>query len=159
MGEFVESARSLLAILDEYLSASERLCEVDLLNTPDDDLEFAIDDVEGILLEREELGDTVGEAESALVRSIAGMSKSDRDLIRRIFGGENAACDTAVGEVIGKLLLIQREILQKDKIVIERLKVKSDEVTARLKTLQSDKKKLNFLNVSAIEEQDGGFMI
>jgi len=145
MENFLSEAGALAVILEEYGAATDRLCEVDFQQ---EDTMFAIDDVETIIGEREEIRQRAEIARLAMVEAISALSEEESGLVRGVFEGgksENAAAN----EIVGKLLHLQKDIVGKDSKVISELKVKCDEVKAALKELQEDKRKLDFLNVNA----------
>ena len=162
---FIEEANSLLAVLAEYNSVTDKLSEVNMESSTeendqdDETMAFVIDDIQNIIEEREEIGERADIARTAMVEAIAGLDTKDKQSVRNVFEGgqiENGADFPALG-VICKLLSVQKDIMGKDKAFNVKFKAKQEEVRLSLKDLQGDKKKLDFLNVNASPQESVSF--
>ena len=159
---FLKEANTFLAALAEYGEATDRLYEVDLQQ---EDLVFAVDDFEGILQEREEIKERAEFARIAMTQAIAEQDDADVQLIKCAFTGGDVSyslsgAENLATEVIYKLLAMQKDIIEKDDIIMKRLAAKREEIKSMLKNLQDDKKKLNFLNITAAGTQESsGFNV
>jgi len=153
---FLKEANVLLVALTEYDEVTDRLLEVDLQQ---EDLMFAVDDIETLLAEREELRECAESARVAMTNAIREQDEENADLIRCVFEGKEIAYSLTgdkvlAKEVIYKLLAMQKDIMGKDNLIIANLTSKKSEIKTALKNLQGDKKKLDFLNVTAANSQD-----
>ncbi|MCL2037046.1 MAG: hypothetical protein FWG83_06655 [Oscillospiraceae bacterium] len=157
---FLKTANTLLATLNEYAAVTGRLAEVNLFN---DDLEYVLDDIGQIIDEREDLKERVEIAQEAMLASIEKLDGEDGEMVRCTFMNEQSGETEEVAysitgdkrlvrDVIFKLLGVQKDILEKDAIVIENLTSRRDEVRGELKNLQEDKKKIDFLNTMQPEQ-------
>jgi len=162
---FLSAANALLAALAEYRTVTVRLCSHDLQGLYGEDLAVAMGEVERLIEEREEIRVRAEAAQDELIQVVDRQSDDDAQLIRGFFGGKEVTCTVSgshrlVRDTILKLLAVQKEITDKDTEIIERMSNKRDETKAELKELQGDKKKLDFLNVTAAGGSDvSGFKI
>jgi len=163
---FLREANSLLEALTDYDEATTRLAEVDLrAELPAEELGFAVADIEGIIQEREELKERAEVAQTEMTRAISEQNEDDIELIECAFGGKEIKYSLTgdrklAKEVIYQLLAMQKEIIEKDTIIIEKFTSKQEEIKEVLKDLQGDKKKLDFLNLTATGAQDSsGFNV
>jgi len=131
---FIDSANTLFSILTEYKEATDRILDVDLAQ---DELSFAIDDIENIVGEREEIRERLQLAQEDMAEKLDG----DFNEVKQL-------------EIVVKLLGLQGEIVEKDKQIMSTFSSKQSEVKSELKSLQDDKKKLDFLNVTAGAPQE-----
>jgi hypothetical protein len=146
--------------------ATDRLGEIDLQsNLPPEELSFAIDDIENILQEREDIKERAEAAQMAMMHAISAQQEDDLNLIRFSFEGEEIQYSLTgdrrlAKETIYKLLEMQKAIIKKDSVILKRFSAKQEEVRSELKNLQSDKKKIDFLNLTATGAQDSsGFNV
>jgi hypothetical protein len=134
---FQVEAESLLAVLTEYNEVTDRLCEIDLQQySQEEDLALAISDIEVLIDEREEIRERVDFARNSMI-AVMGDSAETRGL-----------------DIVSKLLSLQSEIVEKDKLIISRYAHKHGEVKGELKNLQGEKKKIDFLNSTAGVSQE-----
>jgi hypothetical protein len=161
---FIKEAKTLLEALLEYDKVTDGLTSIDLEKDLDDEeLELIIDDVGGIIADREEINERVCFARKSMIEAMTELSKSeaeaDKDnvkLLKKAFEGRCAAGFPA-GEVVSSLLSVQQTIMEKDTAFSERFNKKHEEVRVKLKTLQGDKKKIDFLNVNAGPQESVSF--
>jgi len=161
---FLKEANSLLAALTEYNNATDRLCEVDLQNLEQENLSSAIDDIEKIIQERERIRESAEVARVAMTKAIEEQDDEDAELIKCVFNGNQAEYalkgdKSLARDVIFKLLAMQKDIIEKDSRIIADYTVKYEEIKNELKNLQGDKKKLDFLNLTAPGEAESGFEV
>lgn len=163
---FLKGANALLEALTDYNEATNRLGEIDLQpDLPVEELALAVDDVESIIGEREEIKARAEIAQAEMTKAIGKQTPEDVKLIECIFEGKEVKYaltgdKSLAKDVIYKLLAIQKEIIEKDTAIIKRFKAKQDEIKNTLKNLQGDKKKLDFLNLSATGAHDSsGFNV
>jgi UDP-N-acetylmuramate-alanine ligase len=158
---FLKEATDLLTALNEYAEATDRLLEIDL---EQEEFEYAVDDIGNIIEEREEIRERADVALGAMTQAVGQQNEDDIEFIKCVFEGQEIEYAVTGDkklcvEAIYKLLAMQKNIIDKDSAIIAKLGVKQVEIKNSLKNLQGDKKKLDFLNLSAIEEQDSGFTI
>jgi hypothetical protein len=143
MDAFYDKAAELLAIMTEYNEASDRFGEVDLY---EEDMMFAVDDLQTIVDERENLRCCMESASAGMAQAFSELCDTDKASAKN-------------SEAMTKLLDLQSEIAGKDTEILRRYSVRLAEVKRELKNLQSEKKKLDFLHLSAVGEQDSGFNV
>jgi len=136
MDKFIIEANSLLAVMTEYSAVTDRLLDIDLQLYNQEELSFAIDDMEEIIGEREEIKARLQFAQSAMESAT-----DDIQSVRQL-------------EVVQKLIDMQAEIMGKDKLIMSRFAAKQAQVKNELKTLQGERKKIDFLNVSTATPQE-----
>ena len=158
---FLKEANQLLSAMTEYKEATIRLCEIDLNQ---EELTFAIDDIENVLEEREDIMQSAETARIAMTDIIEGQEEPGVELIRDMFDGSEiqlslSADESLAKDVIMMLLAMQKEIMEKDIEFEEKLKAKRSEIKAAMKNLQGDKKKLDYLHLSTSLGQEQGFQV
>ncbi|MCL2634428.1 MAG: hypothetical protein FWD34_07955 [Oscillospiraceae bacterium] len=165
---FLREANGLLSALTDYRDATERLCAINLDSISADAIDntiFAIDEIEAVLGEREVIKQRAEKHEIAMTAVINGQSEESAKLIRSMFSvlasGEEVVIlsgdDKLAKIAIEKLLEMQKDIIGKDGDFIARLTSKFDEIKEALKGLQGDKKKIDYLQKTAVIGQDLGF--
>jgi hypothetical protein len=159
---FLKESNTLLSEMFEYNRITDKLIETDLNY---EDVSHAIDEIATLIHEREEVRERAATAQDALLRAIEAQSQDDVELIKYSFNGQEAQYSLSgdkklAAEVVFKLLAMQKEIIDKDGEVLDKLKSKRDEIMVSLKNSQGDKKRLEFLNLTATtEKQDFGFNV
>ncbi|MCL1866555.1 MAG: hypothetical protein FWF82_04025 [Oscillospiraceae bacterium] len=161
MDRFLEVSEVLLGVLGEYNTATDKFFEIDF---EQDDLTFAVDDFEGFLEEREEIKERISLVVSDFDSAVEGLSEEESATVKKLFGGNTASSTVGdscspEGKIVSEILRVQGEIVSKDKDISEKFTRKYNEVKVALKDLKGDKRKLDFLNLSAPGEQDSGFQI
>ncbi|MCL1903091.1 MAG: hypothetical protein FWF94_01570 [Oscillospiraceae bacterium] len=163
---FLKEANTLLEALTDYDEATTRLNGIDLhADLSVEELVFAVDDIDDIIQEREEIKERAEIAQTEMTKVIEEQSDEDAELIKCVFGGKEIEYSLTgdrklAKEVIYKLLVMQKEIIEKDTEIITKFSSKQDEIKTILKELQGDKKKLDFLSLTATGSQDSsGFNV
>ena len=163
---FLREANCLFEALSDYNDATDRLAEVDLsADLPEEELVFVIEDIDSLIQEREEIKERAEFSQSEMTRAIGVQDEKDSELIKCVFEGKEVEYSLTgdrklAKDVIYKLLELQREIIEKDTLIIKDFTVKHNEIKQKLKELQSDRKKLDFLNLTATGAQDAsGFNV
>ena len=163
---FLEKANVLLEALNEYDNATDRLSGIDLRSDlPAEELGFVVDDFENIIQEREEIKERAEVGQAELIKAIEEQSEDDIKLIKCAFSGEEVGYSLTgdkrlVKDLIYRLITMQKSIVEKDNQIISKFSAVQDEIREVLKNSQSDKKKLDFLNLTATGSQDSaGFNV
>jgi len=163
---FLKATNSLLEALTEYDEATDRLAAIDLRGSlSSEELSFAVDDFENILGEREDIKERAEAAEVEMMGAIGEQTADDLELIKCVFGGNEIRYSLTgdrqlAKEAIYKLLEMQRDIIEKDGVIIKSFSDSKYEIWNKLKELRGDKKKLDFLNLTATGTQDSvGFNV
>jgi len=119
----------LIKTLEEFAVASEKLAAIEFSEVESDDLVFVLDDIEKALDEREEMFERLDAIQAGLPNL------------------KNTILDS---ETNAKLLDLRKRITESNAAFVEMYRTRKDEVKARLKTLQNNRKKIDFLNVNTV---------
>lgn len=163
---FLKEANALLEALNEYDEATARLAEIDLRSDmPVEELAFAVSDIELIIEEREEIKSRAETSQTGLVAAIEEQDEDSAEFLNCVFEGKEIKYALTgdrqlAKEVVYKLIAIQKSIMEKDAEILEKFSAKQKEIKETLKNLQGDKKKLDFLSLTASGTQDSpGFNV
>ena len=182
MNTLIKEIESLLSALHEYDCATDKLHALQFpeirpeIHEDDSTIEslgFTIDDIESAIQEREEIRERLEVLRLSIIERMRLIESegSDSDsvkLIMSFFAGTEVAVDSpssltdemrGVKSLIEEILSLQSSIAAKDSVIIERLTSKQKEIRIALKNLQADKKKLDFLNLTATGPKDSGFQV
>jgi hypothetical protein len=183
MKDFLESANILLESLTEYEQVTDKFALIEFeevaevaedggevvavgseesevaedSGAAEDILTFAIDDIEDILHEREELREPLEFARDEMMKLTEKLPESDLLNVKEAFAGKS---DLGGGiEVIREILAVQKRIAEKDAAFSTRFQAKQVQVKSELKNLQSSKKKIGFLQMNAGAQEGTSFNI
>jgi len=134
----IEKADALIIELAKYDDVTARLFSIQLTGEITDE---TIGEIEAMLTEREGVRLGVEKAHKAFVELIGGHPIDD--------GGE-------LGSKVREMLNLQLEIMKKDRDFSKRFAQKYDEVKTKLRDAQGDKRKIDYLHMTAGSNNKGG---
>jgi len=168
MDNFLEAANTLLEVLTEYDTVTDRFDDIDFSGMPDDstdesdkDFTFVIDDVESIIQERDEIVERATATRNSMAKAINAIESDDMvSFIKKAFNGDGVSGkikdeQKRAVSVIERMLVLQKRVVEKDKVIGEKLSVVQEEIKKEMKSLQNNKKKLDFLNTTATAGDSG----